>query len=175
MKRKEDWNEIRRLIEQHSIEWLYHFTDAKNVPSIRRLNGLYSWGYLEARSIAIPRPGGNQLSRDLDCRDGYEDYVRLCFNDNPPMLIAAHRNGSIPNPVIIAVDPEVIYWEETRFADMNATHNDATTGTDIAAFNAIQLQVARANTWDGEEEKKWRQAEVMVKTHIPIQLLRIPD
>lgn len=175
MKRKEKWREFRSLIEQHHIEWLYHFTDAENVPSIRRLKGLYSWGHLEAESIPIPRPGGNELSRDLDRRDGYEDYVRLCFNDNPPMLIAAHRNGSIPNPVIIAVDPEVIYWEETLFADMNATDNYVNTGTDLAAFKAIRFAVARANTWDGEEEKKWRQAEVMVKTHIPIELLKILD
>ena len=84
-------------------KYLYHFTDEKNLESIKTLGGLYSWRYMENNNYPIPMPGGNKLSRDLDTRfQDWSDYVRLSFCQNHPMANRLKRNGY--NLVILKID-----------------------------------------------------------------------
>jgi hypothetical protein len=174
VKLKRDWKRFRDILRENGVRELYHFTDRSNLRSIKLRGGLYSGYYCAQNGIAIPCPGGNELSRGLDQKYGLEDYVRLGFNRNPPMMIVACREGIISDPVIIVVDTSVVHWAPTLFSDMNATDSLATRGDDLASFQAIRFDIARSSTWSGEMEKKWRQAEVMVKTHIPLKYLKLP-
>jgi hypothetical protein len=171
---KPDWREFEKIVEANHITRLYHFTDKANLPAIRKHGGLYSWSYCETNGIRIPRPGGNELSRQLDTRANLQDYVRLCFNTNHPMLINLQRAEQITDPVHLEIDPQVIYWASTQFSDMNATDNSAVVGEKLEHFRNINFRLAMAYNWNGEMEKKWRQAEVLVKTHVPLGLIRIP-
>ena len=44
---------------------------------------------------------------------------------NHPMMYVAMNEDRISNPVILEIDPEVIYDEDTKYADMNAVRNGA--------------------------------------------------
>ena len=77
--RKENWLAFKQVLENNGIRYLYHFTDRRNIPSIKRHGGLLSWSYCEKHKIDIPNPGGGNLSRNLDEMRNLQDYVRLSF------------------------------------------------------------------------------------------------
>lgn len=175
MRYKEDFEEFKKIVDKFNITKLYHFTDEKNLPSIIKNGGLYSWWYCECNGIVIPAPGGNDLSRDLDSRDNLENHVRLNFNNSPPMLHILKAKGRIVNPLILEIDPSVIYWETTKFSNENATHNGAFVGSNLSDFNKIDLNLAKQKYKSYEHtdmQKRLNQAEVMVEEHIPIKFIK---
>jgi len=115
---KRDWADFEKILKQYRIQYLYHFTDAANIPSIIQHGGLYSWWSCQQKGIAIPKPGANDLSRKLDHNKNLHDYVRLSFNDNHPMIARAKHEGRIENLVMLKINSEVIYWESTLFSDL---------------------------------------------------------
>lgn len=172
---KPNWKEYEYVCNQHRITKLFHFTDRSNIDSIKRYGGLFSWWYCETHGITIAHPGNNLLSKELDSRRGLKDYVRLGFNPNLPMMHVALNEGRIIDPVILEIDPRVIYWKDTLYSQINATDSNANIGDNINCFKQINFKVATAPNWYFDESlKKPFQAEVLVKTHIPLEFIRIP-
>lgn len=167
-------NEYRKLIEQHRITKLFHFTDRENLESIIRNGGLYSWADCEQKGINIPKPGGSMGSRDLDKRDNLQDYVRVSFVKEHPMMYVAMNEGRITNPVLLEIDPEVIYWTGSQYADRNATKNGAQVGSSIDDFARLHFDSLKApKHFDLDpDEQKFFQAEVLVKNHIPLRYIK---
>lgn len=174
MKKKDNWQEYQALLEQHGIRKLYHFTDRDNLESIINNGGLYSWAGCERKGITISKPGGGALSRQLDSRDRLQDYVRVSFVTQHPMMYVAMDEGRISNPVILEIDPEVACWEGTLYADRNATKTGANVGGMIDDFRRIHFQSVKARKhFDlDESEQPFFQAEVLVKGFIPLQYIR---
>lgn len=170
--RKKDWRKLQELVERHRIRWLYHFTDARNLDSIRRHGGLFSWWRCRQRGIAVPAPGGNPGSQRMDAAHGLQNYVRLGFNASLPMMHAARREGRIGHAKILLIEPSMIYLETTRFSDVNANDRDARLGLDIEAFERIAFGLATGRRWEGQEEKRLFQAEVLVEGRVPLDLIR---
>ncbi len=85
---------------------LYHFTDSRNLWSIKR-RGLLSWRKLVDRQI-VHHSGSNELSRSLDERDGLDNFVRLCLTDYHPMALVAQEEGRIKELLWLEVDEEVL-------------------------------------------------------------------
>jgi len=164
---RENFNTFQHIIKNKKIRCLYHFTDQDNLRSIIRGGGLYSWEYCENNNIKIMKPGGNEFSRNLDVKYQLEDYVRLAFNTNTPMLYIAQRDGRIANPYILEISTDVILWNETKFSDINATANVAEIGYTYKDFLKIDFKIAMSDGFKNEAEKSKIQAEVLVKTHIP--------
>jgi hypothetical protein len=107
-------------------------------------------------------------------RDNLQNYVRLSFVTQHPMMYVAMNDGRISNPVILEIDPEVIFWKGTKYADRNATKNGAKVGDTIADFNAIHFKSVKAKKhFDlDDDEQKYYQAEVLVKNSIPLQYIK---
>jgi len=172
---KDDYNFLIQLIKERRITCLYHFTDEINVGSIRRNGGLYSWKSCQYRGIYIPRPGSDDLSKSLDDRKNLGDYVRLSFNPRQPMLYVAQRDGRINKPVILKIDPVVMLWKTTLFSNINAAANAAHIGPASTDFMEIKTYIALSEDWTTEEEKRYFQAEVLVKSHIPLEYITFPS
>jgi hypothetical protein len=158
------------MIERYQIKFLYHFTDTANIPSIIQHDGLYSWWFCQQNGISIPKPGANDISRQLDRHKDLQDYVRLSFNGNPPMLKQAVHEGRIEKPVVLKISSEVICWKATLFSDLNATANGAQIGGDIDDIKKIKFEIVTQPYCD-EHTKPFYQAEVLVKTHIPVKYI----
>ncbi|MCH5306980.1 MAG: DUF4433 domain-containing protein [Prevotella sp.] len=171
MNKKRNWEAFKTLLDKHGIKKLYHFTDRDNLESIIRHGGLYSWGDCEDKGIKIAKPGGGMLSRELDSRDRLQHYVRVSFTTQHPMMYVAMQDGRLSNPVILEIDPEVIYWQDTKFSDMNATRTGASKGSDLKHFEKIHFSAVKARRqFDlSEEEQPYFQAEVLVKNFIPLE------
>jgi len=167
---KQDWDDYEKILKQHQIQCLYHFTDTANIPSIMQHGGLYSWWSCQQKGIVIPKPGANDLSRKLDQQKDLHDYVRLSFNNNHPMLAQARHEGRIEKPVILKISSEVIYWKSTQFSDLNATANGARIGSGIEHFKNVRFDIV-TQPYYNEDTKHFYQAEVLVEQHIPLKYI----
>ena len=85
--------------------YLYHFTDAKNLDSIRKY-GLLSWITLGKNNLYY-EPVADDLSHELDSKKGWENYVRLSFCKYHPMgqTRANKKNSEI---VILKISPKIL-------------------------------------------------------------------
>ncbi len=174
MEKKSNWQEYDEVIRRNGIRKLYHFTDRDNLESIIRNGGLYSWADCDRKGIKIQKPGGSDGSRSLDMRDNLQDYVRVSFVTQHPMMYVAMNDGRISNPVILEIDPEVIYWKGSKYADRNATKNGALVGDGIDDFNRIHFKSVKVSKhFDlDDDEQKFYQAEVLVKNFIPLEYIK---
>ena len=176
MEKKSNWQEFKAVLDEHNITKLYHFTDRDNLESIIKNGGLYSWMDCERKGIKIAKPGGGSLSRQLDSSRNLEDYVRVSFTTQHPMMYVAMKDGRISNPVILEIDPEIIYWKDTLYSNMNATIHRVkpNIGKTISDFKQIHFQSVKVRKHFDlpEEEQPYFQAEVLVKNFIPLEYIK---
>ena len=177
MAKMKNWSEIKEILDQNNIKTLYHFTDRDNLEVIIKNGGLYSWKDCEERGITIPKPGGGgpgSLSWSLDAKSGLQNYVRVSFTQQHPMMFVAMNEGRISNPVILEIDLEVLYDEETKYSDRNAARNGAKIGNGVEDFKRIHFQTIKArNHFDLDaEEQPFYQAEILVKNFIPLKFIK---
>ena len=176
MDKKSNWQEFKAVLDEHKIVKLYHFTDRDNLESIIKNGGLYSWMDCERKGIKINKPGGSPVSRQLDSGRNLEDYVRVSFTTQHPMMYVAMKDGRISNPVILEIDPEVIYWNETLYANLNAAKHTIKPiiGPTLSDFKQIHFQSVKVRTHFDlpEEEQPYFQAEVLVKNFIPLEYIK---
>lgn len=176
MDKKSNWQEFKAVLDEYKIVKLYHFTDRDNLESIIKNGGLYSWMDCERKGIKIDKPGGSPVSRQLDSGRNLEDYVRVSFTTQHPMMYVAMKDGRISNPVILEIDPEVIYWNETLYANLNAAKHTIKPiiGPTLSDFKQIHFQSVKVRTHFDlpEEEQPYFQAEVLVKNFIPLEYIK---
>lgn len=177
-KRKENWEDFQMVLQQQGISCFYHFTDRSNIASIIRHGGLYSWSYCKRKGIDISKPGGSRKSWDLDRRRGKEDFVRLAYTKEHPMLYVARNDGRITYPVFLEISTEVAYLSQTEFADCNAAafRYQPKIGRSIQHLKGTRFDILQKGRLVPhynlpEEEKPYNQAEVLVKTWIPLRYI----
>lgn len=172
---KSDWEEYKKVITANNIHTLFHFTDAANLTSIKKHDGLYSWSHCEKNNISITNPGGNKLSRNLDKSKGLEDYVRVSFTRSHPMMfVEPIRNRS---NIILEIDPEVIFWKKTQYANKNATANDVNVGSTLKDFNQMRFNLFKLpNHFSlSARDRPFFQGEILVLNKIPVKYIRNLD
>jgi len=170
LNKKFNWREFQRVLQENGITSFYHFTDYQNLKSIKDNEGLYSWYYADSNGIIINFPGGDTLSRDLDKRYGLQDYVRVSFCSDHPMQYRLKQRGR--NLVLLKVDIEVAYYQNTIFCNINATDSNHMKGTELKDLERIKF-LATKRTFVRKEDLdfKYHQAELLIKTWIPIEHL----
>ncbi len=168
--RKDKWEEFLQVLKDNEIDTLYHFTDVRNLPSIKRHGGLFSWKYCEEHNIKIPYQGGDDDSKQLDVKYGLQDYVRLSFCYDHPMAYRLEQKGCEIKILEIKID--VALLEGTLFSDINAADKLHTHGGSLedllnVNFEAVKRQYVRKD----DPDFKPHQAEVMVKTFVPLEYI----
>lgn len=101
------------------IKYLVHFTDKRNIDSIKE-RGILSLAKLRELKIAIPAPGGSDLSHELDVSKGLDRYVHLCLTAGHPMKKIAMDDGRIQECGHIGVDLKVLESDGVMFAPGNS-------------------------------------------------------
>ncbi len=174
MNKKANWQEFEQVFKDNRITKLYHFTDFDNLESIIQNGGLYSWADCDEKGIKIAKPGSSDSSRSLDKRDRLEHYVRLSFAHDHPMKYVAMNEGRISNPVVLEIDLETAFWENSLYADRNATKNGANVGGSLDDLKEVRFGLFNRmmRYFDMSDEAKTHyQAEVLVKNFIPLQYI----
>ena len=147
---------------------LYHFTDTRNIPSIK-LHGLYSIAALRARlNLEIGTdfiPSSSESSRNIDYSRGLSNYIRLCSAQNHPMATRALSEERIDSVSWIKLDFRTIVFvnnfreNHVRFSDINAASLNAVINDSYSTFT----------------ESHDTQREVLVRFHIPIEQLEFVE
>lgn len=168
--KKDDWVEFKKILDKNDIKYLYHFTDVRNIPSIKRHGGLYSWDYCDKHNITIPCQGGDKKSRDLDRKYGLQDYVRLSFCEDHPMAYRLKSAGC--NIKVLKVKADVALLKDVQFSDMNAADNRHQHGKTLRHLQMVDFNATKMRYLSNLDPKfKPRQAEVMVRTFIPLKYI----
>lgn len=102
---------------------LYHFTDRRNIQSIKR-HGLLSWPLIYRYNIPAVL-SSNELSRRLDKNKGLEEYVRLALQPNHRMLNYILRTGRIQSHIWLKIDDSILNDSGVLYSDTNAASGRA--------------------------------------------------
>ena len=170
---KTHWKAFARILDEHGIENVYHFTDRSNVRSIKAEGALLSRMECMRREIAIPCDCSDAASQVCDQRDRLSDFVRLSFTPSHPMMHAAIKDRRIKDPVVLEVSAEVVLWNRTAFCPVNAIDSKGLgPGWKVAHLKSVRLDIATGTTFSSNEEKRFLQAEILVHNNVPWELLR---
>ena len=168
--KKPEASSINDYLESNGVQFFYHFTDRRNLESIIKKGGLFSWRYSLDNSITITCPGGDQWSRQLDERFGLEDYVRLSFCDDHPMSWRLKQRGS--DLVLLKIKKDVALFSGTLFSDINAAAGNHLHGGTLRDLQRVDIRATRRHYVRREDPDFGKhQAEVMVKTFIPLEYI----
>jgi hypothetical protein len=156
---------------------LYHFTDRRNVASIREQGGLYPLATLREKGVAISAPGGNEWSHQADSAKGLDRYVHLCFRATHPMEYRARQEGRIVDSIFLLISAEVLQWEGAKFTPDVSNKSGVESYTMEQARSMIDFEVLYTRTdWrDSAIKQRLVQAEkyeILVPRHIPLELIR---
>ena len=169
--KKKEAKKIKEYFDiEHYVNEIYHFTSKENVDSIKRMGGLFSWYYMKQNKYKIPEQGGDAISMRLDEAKGIEDYVHLSFCEAHPMAYKLFKQEK--DLVLLKIDPIVATWGDTLFSDINAAEKQAKIGGTFDDLKRIDFDAV--NEWlPSKEDKNYKthQAEVLVKTFVPIELI----
>ena len=99
----DEQNALKALLDNRRIRYLIHFTDAKNIPSIRE-NGILSVEQLEKRRITYKQ-------NDEYRKDNEPDYISLSVSGMNQYVYRTFRysNQSIEHGVAVGFYAEIIY------------------------------------------------------------------
>lgn len=167
IKIKKDKDQIIKYFRQNGIEYLYHFTEKANLPSIRRSHGLLSQRDCLVQSI-IPKTSGEMRHlRTKDSEFYLEDYVRLSLCHRHPLSFT--RSSEL---VILKIKLDVALFESTLFSDRDAAQDNHQHGGSIADLEKIHIESVKKTIVDkNDPEYYFSQAEVMVKSFIPVEYI----
>lgn len=168
--KKENYTQFQNYLAKNGVVYFYHFTDRRNLESIIKHRGLYSWKYSLDNNISIAYPGGDDQSKVLDKRHGLEDYVRLSFCDDHPMTWRLKCTGY--DLVLLKIKVDVAWSKDTLFSDINAADLLHSHGGTFEDLQRIDLKATRMHYVSRSDPNfKKHQAEIMVKSFIPIEYI----
>lgn len=83
------------------------------------------------------------------------------------------KDGRIQHPVVLEISIEVAELETTLFSNMNAVDKYHKIGNDLLFLKKLNHSLFDKNYFDlSGSEKKEYQAEVLVKTWIPLKFIK---
>lgn len=167
---KKNANDFKEYLEQNDVRFFFHFTDKRNLKSIKENGGLLSWKYCEEHNIQIENAGGDETSRFLDTKHKLEDYVRLSFCTDHPMAWRLKQDGC--TLVLLKIKVDVAWLQGTLFSDINAADNAHHHGPSLDDLKRVDINATRMRYLPNTSEFfKKHQAEVLVKTHVPLEYI----
>jgi hypothetical protein len=185
--------ELRRAKEQEAERRrklldrmrLYHFTDTRNVLSIRKHGGIYSLEQCEARGIEIVAPGGDDNSQQSDRSNGMDEYVHLCLRSEHPMEYRARTDGRIEKSIFIRVSGKVLEGDGVRFVPGMSNRRGIDTYLLEEAIRDNHIEdidldaLYKWTDWSTGDNYSRRvraeKFEIIVPDFIPLDLIELPN
>ena len=165
-----------------TIRNLFHFTDRRNLPSIKKVGGLFSYARLKEMGIEIPAPGGNDWSHEADAYKSMDRYVHLCFRPTHPMEHVARVEGRIVSSIFFSIHTDILQIKGTRFTAGVSNKADVETHSLKDAMGIIDFDMLYGGwkDWNNPEiQVRLQQVEkyeILVPDHIPIdRILNFPN
>ena len=169
---------IRSVFE---VPRLFHFTDVRNLPSIREFGGLLSLYELKKNGLQPIAPSGNEWSHNADRISGMDRFVHLCFWSAHPMEYVARREGRIGKSCFLEIDPRILRLDGVKFT-REVSNKSGITPKDLAeADQEIDFEVLYSPTnWRDpliqKRLKLTQKYEILIPNMVSLSLIRnMPD
>lgn len=167
---KDDKEAYAQFFKDHNITHLYHFTDRRNLDSIRK-TGLLSHFALKQNGITT-YSGGDEYTQRKDKEFELDDYVRVSFHKRHPMGRRLKMEEKNRDFVILAISPEVAFCQDTLYSNKNAATDDHVHGGTLqhlymVNMDAVNIEYSPVDNPMHEQ----RAAEIMVKHKIPLEYI----
>jgi hypothetical protein len=94
---------------------LYHFTDTRNLRSIREQRGILSTARLRERQVEF-FAGGDEASLANDVRSGLDRYVRLCFDERHPMAHHVELRNPETTLTYLQISRDIVYEPDVMYS-----------------------------------------------------------
>jgi hypothetical protein len=159
------------------IRALYHFTDQRNLPSIRNTGGLYSTERLALMGIGGFHPGGNEQSLESDMRFGMDKFVHLCLKSEHPMEYLARRDGRIESTAWLSINLGILTTPGVLYS-AGVSNKAGMVHLPVAeAHDLIDCEVLYTKTdWKQPEIRERllaaKKCEILIPDHIPLAYIR---
>jgi hypothetical protein len=166
-------SEVVEKSAQHKC--FYHFTDRRNLPSIRQ-HGILATAALRERQVSVVAMGGNDWSQDADKLFGMDQFVHLCFISDHPMAYLAKRDGRINDCVYLKIDPKIVLHDGVLAVSGVSNATGAVHKPFGSIISELDLEVIYQRTDWGKPEvqtrlKAAKKYEVLVPQCVPIQFV----
>jgi hypothetical protein len=148
-----DVHELAKIMNEKGWSF-YHFTDDRNLPSIRA-HGLLSMREIRQRALIVA-PGGNNWSLEADQRSGMDAYVHLGFFSDHPMEYVAKKEGRIVKTRYLKIRPDIITLPGVLISDRVANRADALPKPAEEMIDKLDLDVIYTRT-------DWTDAKIKVR------------
>lgn len=168
-------NFLSVIASGHLYNYLYHFTDKSNIPSIAKF-GILSKHQLSTKGIEVNVPGGNEWSRNADELKKLGNFVNLCFTTSHPMCYVAHMEGNIPNPRYLIIDPKILLLDGVKIT-LDVANKATTKLLDVAnGLEGLDKEVLYTRTdWNDPDIQTRLQVaekcEILVPKTVPVKYI----
>lgn len=136
--------ELKEFFNKRNIKYLIHFTDGRNIESIKKY-GILSVNELQKKNLFFYRNDYKRL-------DGVKDGISLSITtSNTRVFKQFIQNGTLKNPKMIVIDVRLL-WEEINtkryYCDRNAACGTVQKGSDIKYLYNMFRDNISYNTWN---------------------------
>jgi hypothetical protein len=132
---------LKRISASTQHQRFYHFTDRRNLESIRK-HGLLSTAELKRRDLfGSVVPGGDANSQASDHASGTSHYVCLCFTQNHPMCHVARNDDRKLDPVYLQIEPGIIQAPGVMITNAPSNQNGIQKVPAVRALDILDLDV----------------------------------
>jgi len=161
---KIDEQKIKQYLIDNGIEYFYHFTERENIENIKKNGGICSLKYCLLHAIEVSTKGDMTVLRDTDAWYDLEDYARLSFCEKHPLIRKRQEAGA--DLVMLKVKIDIAWRFGTLFSDRDRQ------GESIEDLKMVKLDAVRkSNLEEWDPDYTYNQAEVMVKSIVPIDYI----
>ena len=165
------------FFDKYVVRCFFHFTDSRNISSIRESGGLLSMQAMRDRGISVPAPGGDANSQLSDSRVGMDRYVHLCLFNQNPMEYRARQDGRIEDSRFIEIDRDVLRLDGVLFTSAMANQSGVVPLTLEQAAAKMDFSAAYERMdWSVPEQMQRvlaaRKYELLVPDHVPLRYIR---
>ena len=164
------------LLKKYNCDTLYHFTERKNVESIKNNGGLFSLEKINAMQLKDVSYISNEWSQDADRFKGIDSYVHLCFSQGEhPMAFNAIENGK--DIVWIKINSEVLNFDGVLYTNDIANKSGVIPLDNEAAKENLDIEGIfkfLPFTEEGNWERKVAtyKYEILIPNFVPLSYIR---
>lgn len=152
---------VEHFLRDYRVEWLYHFTDKENLPSIRR-DGLLPLAELRRSGLAF-RPGSSESSQAQDERSTFDQFVHLCFVNDHPMAHVALREQRVSSLAWVKVSAGILHRPGVRACRALAN----TAGLSVPSIEEALDEIDLPKLFSDQSTPAIRKAQILIPGIIP--------
>ncbi len=165
-------NHVQKSEQQKTF---FHFTDTRNLDLIKK-HGILSRRKAKQMGIAIPAPGGNQISIQAADALGLDQYVSLCLKRGHPMEGAARNSGTIKDAAYLAIRPDIIKLPGVMMTGGVSNKTGIVPEAPGEVLEKLDLEVIyrRTNWKDAAVKERLKTAEkfeILVPDSVPLEYI----